>query len=343
MNTSYRSQLTGPTVLAIAALLGACDPPLAPQAQRSTPLTTTNRGPERLVLQSLPRVPTAASEVVLRGAWGSGPTQFGRLTEASRPGPMALDVDRQGRIHVLDQVNRRVKRYSAAGRLQAVVPLAVDAAATAEYLRVDGQGSLHLLAVEPGQPQRWLYHRHSGGTWHTRQLPASLGLPTGIFPARAKEVWVEQRHRWQTRLRDGARSLGRPDRSRPAARLLASRAGRHLARVSRVHQGRYTSTLFEVQTTLPLLAIQELAVGLDGAVYLALLMGRESGPPARDMEQVERVMVVRHPAGAHRVVRLEHGRATDCNDDLAVSAAGDIYQLFTTKAELRVRRWGVSR
>lgn len=344
MNTLHRSPVAGSTILAIAAFLGACTPPATPAEQRSSSLARpASRGPERLALQGLPRVPTSAGVVVLRGAWGAGPTQFGRHQEASNPGPMALDVDRHGRVHILDQVNRRVKRYSARGALQALVPL--HTRGVAEYLRADEDGRLYALALEPGQPQQYWLHDlvDTGRRMVPLALPPRAYLPTGIFFGPSGEVWVEHRHKWQYRLPDGARELGRPDISRPGARVLASRAGKRLARVSRVLGGRYTSTLFEVQTPLPLLAIQELAADRRGAVYLALLMGRESGPPAWDLDEVSRVMFVRDPGGAHRVVQLEHGRVTDCNRDLAVSPGGDLYQLHTTEAELRVRRWRLSR
>jgi hypothetical protein len=49
--------------------------------------------------------------------WGSGPGSLGMLTgrELGRIGPSAFDVDRDGTVIVLDQVNDRLARYAAGG------------------------------------------------------------------------------------------------------------------------------------------------------------------------------------------------------------------------------------
>jgi len=315
-----------------------------PTGQAAAPLAGQGSGgPTRLLLRDLPRVPLTAGQVVLRGRWGSAPGMFGRRDEASRPGPMALAVDARERILILDQVNRRVARYSAAGRLLGHTPLTGQGAATAEYLLAAGRDDQIVLALEPRPRARyWLHHLGTGGVRASVALDRAINLPTGIFAQRSggtTDIWVEQRHFWQTRVRDGARQLGRPDPSRPGARVLVQRAGPRLARVSRVTGGRYTSTLLDVQTPATILAIQELAVDRHGALYLALLMGREAATPPYDVSDVQRVMLVSGGRAGRRVIELERGMATDCNRDLVVSPDGVVYQLFSTDRELRVRRW----
>ena len=348
------------------AFVPSCADPIEPARQQQAGMARApSSGPARLQLGDLPRVPLTAGEVMVRGGWGARAGTFGRRERASRPGPMALDADSRGRVSILDQVNRRVVRYDARGRLLGVIPLTGRGAATAEYLVSGDRDDLRVLALEPGRPGRyWLHHLDAHGAPRAAvRLDRSITLPTGLFLERTGEttsVWVEQRHQWQTRISHGAprlhhagsggaegrrvRALGRPDPSRPGTRALARRAGPREVEVSRVHQGRYTSVLFSVLTPLPLLAIQELAVDRRGVVYLALLLGRESGPPRWDMVESRRVMLVyRGGAGGHRVIELEQGMVTECNRDLTVSAEGEVYQLFTTEQELRVRRWRLAR
>lgn len=329
--------------LVSGALMPGCTGRPEPTGQRTATLTRpAPDGPVRVKLGLIPGVPLAAGQVILRGRWGAGPGMFGRQDEASRPGPMALAADARGRVSILDQVNRRVVRYSHRGRLLGDTPLSGRGAATSEYLAAGTDGDLHVLSLEPASSRFWMHHlAPDGKLLATTGLARSISLPTGLFLERAGEtthVWVEQRHWWQTRVGDGARALGRPDPSRPGARVLAQRAGPRLVKVLRVFGGRYTSTLFAVETPMPVLAIQQLAVDRRGVVYLALLLGRESGPPSWELSETRRVMLVQG-AKQQRVIQLEQGRVTDCNQDLAVSPDGEVFQLFSTERELRVRRW----
>lgn len=341
--------------LALATVLwGACTEP--ERGGSTTPPSRVSgqlRAPDmvaRVGFDELTRVPLTAGQVVLRGGWGAGPAQFGRRDEASRPGPMSLDVDHRGVVSILDQVNRRVVQYRPGARAPHVLSLQGAGAETSEFLAVAGDGQLWVLAHQrdplPGLSLS-RYHE-TGGLQSQVRLPASLKLATGLFVQRhagVTQLWLEQRHWWQVRLAVGEvseRALGRVDRSRPATRLIAEKAGRRLVRVSRVHDGRYSSPMLELTTPEPLLAIHQLTTDRHGALYLGLLLGRQAGPPGWELEHVRRVMVVhRGPGQRGQLVQLEHGMATDRNRDLAVSPQGALYQLFSTNRELRVRRWGI--
>lgn len=63
-----------------------------------------------------------AKTTVLDLAWGSGPGQVGQAYLGELKGPNSLGVDDRGRIYILDEVNKRVVRYSQ-GKAEAWFPL----------------------------------------------------------------------------------------------------------------------------------------------------------------------------------------------------------------------------
>ena len=62
---------------------------------------------------SAERVTRAAGVLLVKGAWGSGPGQFGRKRdpESAPEMPMAILAGAVGEVSILDQVNRRVQRF----------------------------------------------------------------------------------------------------------------------------------------------------------------------------------------------------------------------------------------
>lgn len=329
---------------ALAAALGiGCQEAPAPvtTGQAAGPATHARPlGPARVLLSAVPLVPTAAAEVVLEAGWGAGPGQLGRRLEASNPGPMALHVDRGNELLILDQVNRRVLRHSAAGARLGQVGGVPE---TAEYFATTNKQIWVLAAPPAGTTGHLLLGLGQPGT--RTLLDRALILPTGLF-ADHRGLWVETRHRWQTlmhpttRATRRARELGRPDPSQPGTRLLASIQGPWLARVSRVHAGRYSSPLLELQSALPLVGLHELLVGADGTINLALLTGRQAGAPDHRWTRTRRLLLVYHPQrGAQRVIQLAQGQVTDCNRDLALGPDNAVYQLVTHQHGARVLRW----
>jgi|LNFM01.1.fsa_nt_gb hypothetical protein len=66
-------------------------------------------------------------QVIARASWGSGPDQLGhsRPQEANPEAPMSHILGPDGTIHVLDQVNRRIQRFSRDGRLLGSTPVSL--------------------------------------------------------------------------------------------------------------------------------------------------------------------------------------------------------------------------
>ena len=93
----------------------------------------------------------AHRELLVQGGWGTDTGQFGRRIEASDPGPMRIAAGPGGRLHVLDQVNRRVQVFDAAGSpIDQVGPVPE----TAEDLVVTGDRLWVVAQPPPGDDRR---------------------------------------------------------------------------------------------------------------------------------------------------------------------------------------------
>lgn len=129
---------------------------------------------------------------VVSARWGSGRGELGRerQTEGNAEGPMSFAfVD--GKLVVLDQVNRRVTRYGADGRVESES----DAPQTAQDIAVAKNGSSALLDRLSAKSVG--IHDPSGkkiGELPLRESEVGeTGLLTGVF-VDGKNVYVEKSH-----------------------------------------------------------------------------------------------------------------------------------------------------
>jgi hypothetical protein len=349
-----RNPMTAWPLLAVSLILGSgCR-----EDTRSTPTWRTaaisgESGPARVVLHHDADLPLATGQVVVRGTWGSGAEQFGKRDEASRPGPTSLAVGSTGILHVLDPVNRRIARFDIHGRALASVPIETEAA---EDLALT-DGAIWVLAYVPGEGAGYRLYQHSedGTRIGEVELARSIDLVTGLFatgdPA-APDLWVERDHRDQLQVvargvglppaeqRGGA--LGRTDRSKPGQRFIVARSAPHLASLSQAHPGRFTSTLLEVETHLPLLAVDDWYVS-DSQMMLSLVMGVEGTTPNEPWREFQRFVVIQRSGETARSIELAPDRLTDVFRALAVGSDGAIYQLHTTEEGITVLRWDGAR
>jgi hypothetical protein len=135
--------------------------------------------------------------------WGSGDGQAGRTeAEESAPcGPMSFAVTPAGRIHVLDQVNRRVLRFDPAGAPLAPVPIGSD---TFQDIEIGPDGELVLLdrlvdgavVVLDGAGEELARHGVVGtGIAQGGGITAMLLRDDGL--------WLEYNHQHSVRVLDG--------------------------------------------------------------------------------------------------------------------------------------------
>jgi hypothetical protein len=133
------------------------------------------------------------ANVVVRAKWGNARGDLGRerLQEGNAEGPMSFVAGPNGSLLVLDQVNRRVVRYDASGRVTSVS----DAPATAQDIAIgrDGSGALldrlgtkSITLVDPSG-------KKVGELSLERSKAGEPGLVSGVF-VDGKDVYVEKEH-----------------------------------------------------------------------------------------------------------------------------------------------------
>lgn len=165
--------------------------------------------------------------------WGSGPDQLGRTRpeEGDPMGPMSVAVDAKGRVLVLDEINDRLVRRTADGKLDAEIRLDQR---TPEDVVTARDGSIAVLDRH-GDKDVALYDE-SGHKRGTLPLPGDPGDVTAIFTD-GNDVYAEQRHSELVKLGDTSGNpasdpgtlAGRPSRDGTAllsAVILDAAAGR---------------------------------------------------------------------------------------------------------------------
>jgi hypothetical protein len=336
--------------MTLAALLVGCIDPPSTAPSRGLALSAAADERTQVTLRLDADLRREDGTVLVRGAWGAGTGQFGKVDEASRPGPMSLALGPEGQLVVLDQVNRRISRFDRDGRPLGQIAIDSD---TAEDLVVSG-ADVWVLYYEPGTGHGYRLRRHRDDRiLLDARLDRRLDLVTGLFASghpTAPELWVEQRHQHQ--LQVVARGVplpastrrpvvdGRPDPARPGTRLLASRAGANLAVVDRVFPGRYTTRLLEIETPLPLVVVDDLLVDGAGGFYVSLMMAEETGAD-HAWVNARRVVVARRPGRAPVSIAVATERATDALRTLAVDRDGRLHALEPSEDGVVIRRWSL--
>jgi hypothetical protein len=257
--------------------------------QRSLPLVDAT--PIALGRHQFGRARHADARVV-RAGWGSGPMDLGRggTRELGFIGPSSFDVDREGTVSVLDQVNGRVARWSK-GRVE-TVPVAVSGG-IADF-GVEPDGSLDVLEPpnrltpdpvlrsfqKQGTP-KWA-QRLSDRTW----AKLAIGPSGPIVQEQPSELWFPLAEDGRALSRSAQAARGRPGQPVASGReVVVERIGANELRLAEVagnalvRAWRITSEtpLGEVQLAEPLAA--RLAVVIktytdEQAEYVVLLLGR---------------------------------------------------------------------
>jgi hypothetical protein len=269
--------------------------------------------------------------------WGSGPMRAGIAlgNEAAVLGPSSFDVDRRGRIFLLDSEQQRLAVFDR-GRLVRSTPVAVaarsDVAVAANgvaYVLSRDRTSDRLLVTavppegSPGQP-----------------VEVGSGIPAAIrTDDDAAYVYALPLDAWLPVPGTGAIR----DRSGPAVGQPIGR-DRELLRVAREHSLR----LGIATETLVTGAVEILSRQLLGAVPLAAADG-DGGYWA--VAHVWRQGS--HPADQYQAVHVADGRVTESfamprrefaqgeSSAFRIGGDGDLYQMLTGPAGLRIVRYGI--
>jgi hypothetical protein len=264
--------------------------------------------------------------VALYLPWGTGPRRAGLspANQSATVGPPSFDVDRRGRIHLLDPLQRRIAVFDGARLVrQARVTPASDLTVAADgttFLATQRAGRVSAVSLTPSGRvlHRWRLGRGilaeirgagNRGLVHLLPLDAWLRLGAG---------------------RDEAAS-GLPQPS--GSILLSSVVGRNV-RLGLVRAGRVSEAL-ELHSRRD---VGELALAArDGGGYLAVFRVLRHGPA---------------PAEQFQVVRVGHGgRITSfavpdrsftepmASSRFRLGADGNLYQLATFPDGMRILRY----
>lgn len=227
----------------------------------------------------------ASSDVFAEGGWGKAEDQFGRLPaqESNPEAPLSLNVDRQGNVYVLDQVNGRIQRFDRNGKRLPPFPTTQQ---TPRDLVVSPTGTLLLMdqlrdkTVAVLDPDGKLI----GELPVTGKHLEEGGLATAVF-ADSTGVYVEKGHAMAVRVGDAAGTAdperplldGRPSRDGSALLsmgLIQAATGRFWVRAVDRATGQL-AFMREYITPVPILSLMFLDSDASGRIYAAASVGRE--------------------------------------------------------------------
>ncbi len=286
-------------------------------------------------------------QVFLRGGWGSAPGQFGKVDEASRPGPMDFAVTADA-LYVLDPVNARVQVFDLQGDFRLQVPVGTR---TADFISVDRSGSI--IVLDAFVRREFKTFSPAGEVRVHAKLPASIGLPSAVF-ADGQRLWIEERHNRVFEItaddpKAGARSRvvealpGRPagDGGRT---LHAARKGLRDAVIrfgagekhGNPHQGDDALTVRFPERVGSIVALETDARG--GVYIAAVCLPERGGDNSNGYILLAGITSDRTIAGA---VSMPNAYVTDHYRKLCVSDSGDVIQMQTAEQEVRFVRWAL--
>ena len=278
-------------------------------------------------------------KIVVRGPWGSGPGQFGRTDEASRPGPMDFAVTDAG-LYVLDPVNARVQLFAWDGGFRREIPIGTK---TADFMTVDEGGRVIVLDAFVRREMR--VFSPSGEHVTDTRLPASIDLASAVMTS-GEHVYVEERHSQvhEVSLVAGTERTpvvgtlaGRPLRDRRGTvRAVKVGTDRVVMRAERTAEPAEPLTL---EYPSPVRAIVGVESDAQGRVYVVTMHPRD---PAGEAGKSDLVVAALNPDGSLAgTLVLPDAYVTDHYRKVGASPGGALIQMQTTEDEVRFVRWAL--
>jgi hypothetical protein len=294
--------------------------------------------------------PVARGETVIDGKWGSRPGEFGRRRdpESNPEAPMALAAGAGGQLAIVDQINRRVQRFSN-GKPAGVIPIGGD---TVQDLAEGPEGRTVLLDRLADKNVQ-VYDRD--GKLMNEAPIVGKGVPegggvTGVFTD-DKGIYVEREHTALVRIADvnGNTDADRPELSgRPTrdgrlliSAALADRAAGQLVVRAVDRQSGQPAWTAPIQLAAPILHILLLDSDRQGMVYVAAATGHESPAPPYTIYD-EAITVVRIGAGGAPRGSLDLPSFPTPDETfrpLSVDDSGAIYQMIPYENGVRVVKY----
>jgi hypothetical protein len=297
--------------------------------------------------------PSRVAGVLAAAKWGSGPGELGlsKPEEGNPEGPMSFAVDREGRLHVLDQANGRIARFDRDGKPLAPidvsqrVPQDVLTLPDGRTLVLDRLGDQSIAILGPdGKPLGEIPLVGKG-------IEEGGGV-TGMF-ADKDGIYVEREHGEVVKLADGN---GAPDPNRPELDGRPTRDGRSLLSAGLIDPaaGRVWVRLVDRQSgdmrfmrelgfATPVLSIVLLDSDPSGGLYLGAHVGREAildGGGAHITEEAVEVACLSSTGDVTGVAVLPANTGPEESfRDIAVLDDGTIVYVVRTASGAEVRRY----
>ncbi len=325
--------------------------PAPPEATTSPTASAGSGGPPVAVpAQRRDGGASAQARVVLSASWGGGAGQLGRRAdpESVAEGPMSFVIDGRG-VAIVDNVNRRVARFDAAGR--PLPPIALDTDAAQDLARA---GHDRLAVLDRLHDKRVTVY-DADGTPRARLPLVGPGLAdaaavTGLFGDRDGNLWLEREHGAWMQLAD---SDGRAADVRAPAPGRPTRAGRFVAAAIadrqsgsvrvRLYADAESAPAWETTVRLgaPVLYLALADGDAAGRVYLGARTGREQATPPYAIVDESLVLVALDDAGREQArLTLPAPPATEeAFRELYVGDDGTIYWMRRSAAGVVVEAY----
>ena len=291
----------------------------------------------------------ARGTLVIRGAWGSGPGQFGRKRdpESNPEAPMAMVAGAGGEVAIVDQVNRRVQRF-AGGKLVGTVSVGGD---TVQDIAM-GEGGRTVLLDRLADRNVQIYDRD--GKLLNEAALVGEGIPegggvTGVFTD-DKGIYVEREHQALVRIADTSGNSvprqelpGRPTRDGRllvTAVLVDRQAG--TIQVKAIDRATLRPAWEQVISTgAMVLSVLMLDSDRNGMVYVAASTGHESPQPPFQIVDEAIVVARLGPGGQVRgMLQLPAVRSPDETfRSMSVDDNGSVYAMEPGPTGLSIVRY----
>ncbi len=321
---------------AAAALTGGLEPTVA-----SAPDLPAVDLPGNAVAPSV----AGHEHVVVRGAPGSGPGQFGLQGNPAHDdedalGPPSFAVTPQGGLLVLDVLNGRVQRFDARGRYVGSFPVGRPGAEPVfeSDMAVSDDGTI--LVVSEGEVPTLTQYDASGKVVLSGALPPSFKGIDQILPGRRPTFLMLNGQSVRAELGWGGIRAEGPRPGLPAGDVYVQveKVGRWSALVRFVAADGKVRRTVNLRSAVPVARVRLVGVNRRGDVVLAI--DRHDGGDDEDTTRAEVMLVSLTPQGqiAGTVV-VPPGDRRWLFREFALASDGSVVQMQSDVGEVRLVRW----
>ena len=289
----------------------------------------------------------AQGKVVIRALWGKGADQIGLLKEpdCGPQGAMSFTVGKDGSIYILDQINERVQKYDAQGKIVGSTPIGTSLADT---IAVADTGEVYVMDSILTR-KIWLAGADRANSVNSWSLPSVTGLAQATdLTVVDGVVWIEGGHTKRYPVISNGKTLS------AESVLMGAVDGRKgsadIASVTAVKKGTGRVTLgvegksalegsidLDVVSERDILSVETLATDAAGRIYLGLLLYKEGPEPTFDLlGSCFSVACIKADGTLIGLVDTPEKTYTENRRRLVVAQDGTIYQMQTDSAGLQV-------